>query len=95
MLGKFFQWDEFVTPSLVRIFYWLNIVLVALGVLSGIGTAFTMMASYSLFGGFIMLIFVLVLGIVGIIVARMIAEMITIAFRMEEHLRAVRIRWEA
>ncbi|MGE3246491.1 MAG: DUF4282 domain-containing protein [Beijerinckiaceae bacterium] len=93
-MGSFFQWDKFVTPQLVKVFYYLNLVLIGFAVLGGIGSAIAYMR-FSLFGGLGTLIGTLILGVLGVILARMMAELFMIFFRVEEHLRAVRIRWEA
>ena len=34
-----FQWERFITPSIIKIFYWLAIALAVLGGLQGLTTA--------------------------------------------------------
>lgn len=94
MLGDFFQWDRFVTPRLVRILFWLYIAGIALAVIAGIFSS-AMMLGRSLMGGLGGIIGSLLLGAIGVIFVRVISELTIVAFRIEEHLRAVRIRWEA
>ena len=94
MLGDFFQWDRFVTPRLVRILFWLYVVLIVIAVIGGVFSSLMMMGR-SLFGGLGGVVGSLLLGAVGIIFVRVMSELTIVAFRIEEHLRAVRIRWEA
>jgi hypothetical protein len=50
-----FQWDRFITPTIIKTFYWLVIGLIVLFGLSGIFSALAAMA-ISPFGGFILLL---------------------------------------
>jgi mannose/fructose/N-acetylgalactosamine-specific phosphotransferase system component IID len=86
-----FQWERFITPSIIKIFYWLTIAVSVLFGLSGIGSGLTMMFLNPILG-FITVI-ISVLGIViGVIFARIAAEFILIVFRISEHLGAIRQR---
>ena len=38
-IGDLFQWERFITPSIIKLFYWLVVVIVILGGLSGLVTA--------------------------------------------------------
>ena len=84
-----FQWDRFITPTVIKSFYWLVIVLIGLFGISGIFSALTYMA-VSPFGGFIVLLSALAGIIVGVIFSRIAAELILIVFRINEHLGAIR-----
>ena len=84
-----FQWDRFITPTVIKSFYWLVIVLIVLFGISGIFSALTLMA-ISPFGGFIMLLAALAGIVVGIVFSRIAAEFILIVFRINEHLGAIR-----
>ena len=84
-----FQWDRFITPSIVKPFYWLVIALIALFGLSGIFSGLAAMA-ISPFGGFIVVLSSLISIVVGIVFSRIIAELILIIFRINEHLGAIR-----
>jgi len=84
-----FQWDRFITPTIIKIFYWMVIALIILFGISGIFSALTLMA-VSPFGGFIMLLSALAGIAVGIIFSRIGAELILIIFRINEHLGAIR-----
>ena len=84
-----FQWDRFITPTIIKIFYWLAIVLSVLYGLSGIFTGLAAMA-INPFGGVIIVLASLAGILVGIIFARIAAEFILIVFRINEHLGAIR-----
>ena len=83
------QWDRFITPTIIKTFYWLVIALIVLAGLSGIFSGLAMMA-ISPFGGFLMLLSSIVGAGVGIVFSRIIAEFILIVFRINEHLGAIR-----
>jgi len=92
-VGDLFQWDRFITPSIIKIFYWLAVAIAVLVGLSGIVSALGTMVM-SPIGGLIR-VFVSVAGIfVGIIFARITAEFVLIVFRINEHLGAIRSRSE-
>ena len=90
-LRDLFQWERFITPSIIKIFYWLAVLISLLFGLSGIfagaklvlldpvGGVFTILAS--LFG-----------VLIGIFFARIVSEFVLIMFRINEHLGAIRNR---
>jgi predicted membrane metal-binding protein len=84
-----FQWDRFITPTIIKTFYWLVIALIALFGLSGIFSGLATMA-VSPFGGFLMLLSSIAGVVVGIVFSRIVAELILIIFRINEHLGAIR-----
>jgi hypothetical protein len=84
-----FQWDRFITPTIIKTFYWLVIVLTVLFGISGIFSGLAAMA-ISPFGGFILVLSSLASIVVGIIFSRIVAEFILIVFRINEHLGAIR-----
>ena len=88
-LGDLFQWDRFITPSIIKSFYWLVMALIFLFGISGVFSALTLMA-VSPFGGFVALLAALAGTLVGIILSRIAAEFILIVFRINEHLGAIR-----
>ncbi len=49
-----FQWDRFITPTIIKTFYWLVIALIGLSGISGIFSSLAEMAIRP-FGGFILL----------------------------------------
>jgi predicted membrane metal-binding protein len=84
-----FQWDRFITPTIIKTFYWLVIALVVLFGVSGIFSGLAAMA-ISPFGGFLMLLSSIAGVIVGIVFSRIVAEFVLIVFRINEHLGAIR-----
>ena len=84
-----FQWDRFITPSVIKSFYWLVIVLIVLFGISGVFSGLTLMA-VSPFGGFVLLLSSLAGILVGVMFSRIAAEFILIVFRINEHLGAIR-----
>ena len=92
-LNDLFQWERFVTPSIIKLFFWLAIGIIGLFGLSGIASALTMMSA-SPGVGIIMLLLSLLGVVIGVIFARIVAEFILIVFRINEHLGAIRNRGE-
>ena len=88
-----FQWDRFITPTIIKSFYWLVIVLTLLFGISGIFSGLAAMA-ISPFGGFILVLSSIAGVIVGIVFSRIVAEFVLIVFRINEHLGAIRNRGE-
>ncbi|KQW21096.1 hypothetical protein ASC80_13240 [Afipia sp. Root123D2] len=86
-----FQWDRFITPTIIKSFYWLVIALVILFGISGVFTGLMQMA-VSPFGGFILVLSALAGVVVGVVFSRIAAEFILIIFRINEHLGAIRDR---
>ena len=84
-----FQWDRFITPTIIKTFYWLVIGLIVLFGLSGIFSSLAAMA-ISPFGGFILLLSSIASVVVGVIFSRIAAEFVLIVFRINEHLGAIR-----
>jgi predicted membrane metal-binding protein len=88
-----FQWDRFITPSIVKPFYWLVIALIALFGLSGVFSGLAVMA-VSPFGGFIFVLSSIISVVVGVVSTRIVAELVLIIFRINEHLGAIRDQGE-
>jgi ABC-type sugar transport system permease subunit len=84
-----FQWDRFITPTIIKTFYWLVIALIVLFGLSGIFSGLVAMA-ISPFGGFLVVLYSIVSVVVGVVFSRIVAEFILIVFRINEHLGAIR-----
>ena len=88
-LSDLFQWERFVTPTVIKVFYWLAVVISVLLGFAGVISSLTTMA-YNPFVGMVFLI-VSVLGAgMGVILARIVAEFVLIVFRINEHLGAIR-----
>src|ERR1700754_2631226 len=88
-LQDLFQWDRFITPTIIKTFYWLAIGLIALFGIVGILTSLSWMA-ISPFVGFLLLLASIASVVVGIVFCRIVAEFILIVVRINEHLGAIR-----
>jgi hypothetical protein len=88
-IGELFQWERFVTPTVIKVFYWLAVVISLLLGIVGVVTSLDTMA-FNPFVGMIFLIASLLGTFMCIIVSRIIAESVLIVFRINEHLGAIR-----
>jgi hypothetical protein len=88
-LAGLFQWERFVTPSIIRVFYGLAVSVIVLLGLSAIVSAFAMM-NVSMLGGVLMLAASLLGTALGVLFVRIVSEFILVAFRINEHLSAIR-----
>ena len=88
-LGDLFQWERFVTPTVIKVFYWLAVVISVLLGFAGVVSSLTTMA-YNPFVGVIFLITSLLGASMGIVMSRIAAEFVLIVFRINEHLGAIR-----
>jgi hypothetical protein len=88
-----FQWERFITPSIIKLFFWLAVAIIVLFGLSGIASALQMMGASAGVGVFMLLGSLLGMTI-GILFARIVAEFVLIVFRINEHLGAIRQRGE-
>ena len=88
-LRDLFQWERFITPSIIKIFYWLAVII---GVLYGLGGIVNgvRVLMVSPVGGAVEIFMSLLGTLVGVIMARIGAEFVLIIFRMNEHLGAIR-----
>jgi hypothetical protein len=86
-----FQWERFITPSIIKIFYWLAVGIAVLFCLSGIVSGLTLMALSPLAGLF-WISGSLIGMVISVIFARIISEFVLIMFRINEHLGAIRQR---
>jgi hypothetical protein len=90
-IGDLFQWERFITPSIIKLFYWLVVVIVILGGLSGLVTALGTMMLNPIAGAFTAIASFAGM-LLGILAARIAAEFILMVFRINEHLAAIRNR---
>ena len=86
-----FQWERFITPSIIKIFYWLAVAISLLYGLWGILAGLALLL-HSPFGGIVMVLGSAVGALMGVILARIISEAVLIMFRINEHLGAIRQR---
>jgi hypothetical protein len=88
-IHDFLTFDRYLTPTIIRTFYLLQVALIALFGLVNILAAFAAMA-YSLLTGIAWLICAVIGTAVGLLAARIIAELILVLFQNNEHLAALR-----
>ena len=88
-LGDLFQWERFVTPTVIKVFYALAVIISVLLGLAGIVSSLTTMA-YNPFVGLIFLITSVLGAGMGIVMSRIAAEFVLIVFRINEHLGAIK-----
>ncbi len=92
-IQDFLTFNRYLTPSIIRVFYLLQVVLIALFGLFNILAAFVAMA-YSLLTGIAWLLCALIGTAAGIVTARIVTEIVMILFQNNEHLAALRGRVE-
>jgi hypothetical protein len=90
-IGDLFQWDRFVTPTVIKVFYWLAVVICVLLGVAGVVTSLDTMAFNPFLGMIFLIASVLGTGM-GIVISRIGAEFVLIVFRINEHLGAIRNR---
>ncbi len=90
-LRDLFQWERFITPSIIKIFFWLLVAVALLYGVAGILTGLALMFVSPL-SGLVAVIGSLIGIFIGIIFSRIFAEVVLIMFRINEHLGAIRNR---
>jgi uncharacterized protein DUF4282 len=88
-----FQWERFITPSIIKIFYWLAFAMAVLAGMQGLLNGLIDMVKNPIAGIFTMIGAVLI-ALIGIVFARIAAEFVLIVFRINEHLGAIRSQGE-
>jgi ammonia channel protein AmtB len=84
-----FQWERFITPTMIKPFCAMALALIILLGISGILTGLAAMA-INPFGGFLSILVSIVGTIVGVMFTRLACEFVLIVFRINEHLGAIR-----
>ena len=93
-LRDLFQWERFITPSIIKVFYLLAVIITVVFGLSGILSGLVMMMLQPLTG--LLLVVTSVLGtLAGVILVRILSEFVLITFRINEHLGAMRNRGQS
>jgi len=86
-----FQWERFITPSVIKIFYWLAVGISILGGIYGMITSLFVIPFNPILG-----LFGIITSVIGVLIAvlfaRIISEFVLIMFRINEHLGAIRQR---
>jgi hypothetical protein len=90
-LRDLFQWERFITPSIIKIFYLLAVIIAVVTGLSGILSGLAVMMLQPITGLFLVLTSVLGM-LAGVILVRILSEFVLITFRINEHLGAMRNR---
>jgi hypothetical protein len=88
-----FQWERFITPSIIKVFYWLALAMAVLSGLQGLFNGLVGMIANPI-SGILGMIGAVLMAIIGVIVARIAAEFVLIVFRINEHLGAIRSQGE-
>jgi hypothetical protein len=86
-----FQWERFITPTIIKIFYWLAIGISTLFGFSGMISGLALMSLHPL-GGLFWILGSMVGLVIGVVFARIVSEFFLIMFRINEHLGAIRQR---
>ncbi len=89
-----FQWERFITPSIIKIFYWLVVIAAVLSGVQMLLAGFALILGGVFVGGIGLIITGVLVALVGVISARIGAEFILIVFRINEHLGAIRSQGE-
>ena len=86
-----FQWERFITPSIIKIFYWLAVGISILYGIYGVIAGLWQIAFNPPLG-----LFLILASLIGVLIAiffaRIISEFVLIMFRINEHLGAIRQR---
>lgn len=88
-----FQWERFITPSIIRIFYTLVVIVAVMAGISGIVSGLQLM-QLSPFAGVAVALTSIVVAFVAVLGTRIVCEFILIMFRMNDHLGVLRSRAE-
>ena len=88
-LGELFQWERFITPAIIKVFYWLAVIIAVLFGASNIFAGLTLMFLNPL-NGLFMVVASLFGVVISILFARIVSEFVLITFRINEHLGAIR-----
>ncbi|HLQ72822.1 MAG TPA: DUF4282 domain-containing protein [Bacillota bacterium] len=85
MLSNFLKFDTMITPTIIKIVFWIG---AGLSVLSGLGIIISGMNSY--FGGGAQVFAGLITIVVGPFVVRIYCELLIIFFKMHESLQEIK-----
>src|ERR1700730_10829613 len=80
-LRDLFQWERFITPSIIKVFYWLAVIILVVFGLSGILSGLALMMLQPITGLFLVLSSVLGL-LARVILVRILSEFVLITFRL-------------
>jgi hypothetical protein len=93
LLQDFINFDHYLTPSIIRIFYLLQLAMIALFGISNLFAALAAM-THVFFFGLVWFVGTLISAVIAAIAARILTEIIMVLFQNNEHLAAIRARAE-
>ncbi|SER24101.1 protein of unknown function [Gracilibacillus ureilyticus] len=85
MIQKFLSFDKMITPMIIKVVFWIGIVIT---VLSGLGTMISGFNSF--YGGGLQVFTGLLIIIIGPIVVRIYCELLILMFKIYDTLREIR-----
>jgi hypothetical protein len=88
-----FQWERFITPSIIRGFFWLAFFVALVGAAYGVLLALQELPLNPL-AAFLLTIGSISGALLAILLARLVAEFVLITFRINDHLGTLRSRTE-
>lgn len=80
-----FSFEEFVTPTIIRVIYGILLVMISLGTISGVIVSFTQSGAGSIIAT---LIFVAIASVLSLILARVYMEVVIVIFRIAEPIQS-------
>src|SRR5438046_8845308 len=80
-IGDLFQWERFITPSIIKVFYWLVVGMSVLIGVAGVLSGLTLMLLNPM-GGLFTIIASVIGILIGVLFARIAAEFVLIMFRI-------------
>jgi hypothetical protein len=86
-MGAFLAFDKMITPTFIKIVYWVGIAGIILSGIIGAISAAAVQSGLAAFGSFIVVILV---AIAGLFVWRMYCELIILWFKIHEELVGIR-----
>jgi uncharacterized protein DUF4282 len=90
-LRDLFQWERFITPSIIKVFYFLVVIVAVLvgasGTLSGL-----LLMGVNPISGALTIVSSVIGALIGVFAARIVSEFVLVTFRINEHLGAIRNR---
>lgn len=89
MFAAFMNFNSFIFPKIAKIIYWIGLILIVLGTLTGVVAALAISGENG-GGGIIGAVGILVGGAVGIVVWRIMVELWIVLFSILEVLKDIR-----
>jgi hypothetical protein len=88
-LRDLFQWERFITPSIIKPFYLLAVIIMVVAGVSQIIAGLGVMLLQPI-AGLVLVLESFIAMLAGIVFARILSEFVLITFRINEHLGAIR-----